>query len=83
MNDVNSAEKDQIYKQILNSLERAYPGKMLLAIGDTAKATGLSVKTIYNGTSKRTKKKFPIKPVRYGNKVQFRIHDVARYLAEL
>ncbi len=83
MNDVTSVENEQIYNQILDSLERAYPGKMLLPISDTAKATGLSVKTIYNGSSIRGMKKFPIKPVRYGNKVQFRIHDVARYLAEL
>lgn len=71
------------FEEILESLERMFPGKILLPIEDTARALGCSTQTIYNGTGRKARKRFPVKPVRTGKSLKFRIHDVARYIAEL
>lgn len=71
------------FEEVLRTLERQFPGKILLHVEDTARALGCSTRTIYNGTGRRAQKKFPIKPVRTGRGLRFCIHDIARYVAGL
>jgi hypothetical protein len=73
---------DPKYQEILLSLERSFPGKILLGVKDTGGVLDFAPRTIYNGISRGARKPFPIKPVRSGG-VKFRIHDIARYLAQL
>lgn len=74
--------KELSYKEILESLEKMFPGKLLLSIKETSGVLGISPRTAYNGLTKGADRPFPIKPVRArGPKI--RVHDLARYLSEL
>ena len=70
--------KEKSYQEILASIERQYPGKLLLSIKEVANIFNCSARTIYNGRKKGTKKPFPIAPT-IGKK--FSIISVAAYLA--
>ena len=63
------------YQTILASLERQYPGRMMVGVEEVATIFDCSVKTIYNGTHRKAKNKFPVQPVA-GKK--FRLTDIAR-----
>ncbi|MBC8180362.1 hypothetical protein H8E88_04480 [candidate division KSB1 bacterium] len=74
--------KELSYKEILESLEKMFPGKLLLSIKETSGVLGIKPQTMYNGICKGADRVFPIKPVRMrGPKI--RVHDLARYLVEL
>lgn len=68
------------YETILQSLERQYPGQLLLGVKEVAKIFAVSEKTVYNMSSRRSKKKFPVK---FGPFKKARIIDVARALSEM
>lgn len=68
------------YETILALLERQYPGRMLIGVEELAKIFDCSPKTIYNGTSRKSSKRFPVQPARAPGK-KFRLVDVARALA--
>jgi hypothetical protein len=71
------------YQEILESLERQYPGRIYLSVEQLANATGMAPGTVYNLTHRKAKKKLQIPVKRIGNRPKFRIHDVARFMAEL
>jgi hypothetical protein len=74
---------DTGYEEILASLERQYPGQINLSVRDFARAAGIAEGTVYNGICRKSKKRLPVRVTRVRNKPFFRVHDVARFLAEL
>jgi len=54
--------------------------KILLSPQELAKLLGISVRSIYNKTSKKSDKMFPIPHVKIGKLLRFRVEDVAQYL---
>jgi len=56
-----------------------YP-KRLLSVEETAHYLGISVRTIYNSTHRKSKIKFPIKFKRIGKLIKFDIHDLDSYI---
>jgi len=54
--------------------------KLLIGVGETARLLDLAPQTVYNMISKRT---FPIKAVRVGRLVKFRLADIQKYVADL
>ena len=69
---------DQRFQEILETLERQYPGQLLLSVAELSRASGRPKGTLYNRISQDTLE-IPFR--RIGGKPKFRIHDVARYLA--
>jgi hypothetical protein len=55
----------------------------LLGVADAARYLGISVKTIRNGLGPRATKPFPVKPVRYGRRVLFRLVDLDAFADSL
>ncbi|MFC1532890.1 hypothetical protein ACFL7M_05955 [Thermodesulfobacteriota bacterium] len=74
---------DQRYKEILETLEKRYPGQIFISVSQLAKAADMAPGTVYNGISRRSKKRLNIPVSRIGNKPKFRVHDVARFMAGL
>ena len=72
-------DNDNRYEEILDFLKERFDQRLLLSVAETGAVLGLKTQTIYNGISKKTKRRFPIEPVRLGGP-KFRIHDLARYL---
>jgi len=58
-------------------------GKRLLSVKETAAYLGISERTIYNQIHRRAKKKFPVKPKRWGKLVKFDIKDLERFIDSL
>ena len=73
-------DNDKKYEEILEFLKERFGQRLLLNVSETGAVLGLKTQTIYNGISKKTKRPFPIKPVRMGGP-KFRVHDVARYIS--
>ena len=71
------------FQEILRTLEKAHPGQIYLSVEEVARARGEAKGTIYNKISRKSKCGIGIPVVRIGNRPKFRIHDVARALAEL
>ena len=57
--------------------------KRLLSIEETANFLGISVRTIYNQTGRKAKKRFPIKPKRIGKRILFDIKDLEKFIEAL
>jgi len=57
--------------------------KRLLNVSETAEFLGISPRTIYNGVCKKTKKPFPIKPLRIGKSLRWDIQDLEKYIFSL
>lgn len=57
--------------------------KRLLSVAETAKYLGIAEQTIRNGTGKKSKKPFPVKPKRYGRKVLFDVRDLDAFVDSL
>lgn len=74
---------EQRYSEILETLKQAYPGKINLNVREFSKAAGIAPGTVYNGICRKSTVPLPIQVTRVRNKPFFRVHDVARYLAEL
>ena len=53
----------------------------LLTVQQTADLLAMSDKSIYTRIQKNAKSKFPIKPIRIGSTVRFRLSDVNRFIA--
>ena len=70
----------QKYKEILKSLERAYPGKINLSVGEFALAAGMAKGTVYNRISDKS---ISVPIIKIGNRPKVRVHDAARYLSNL
>ncbi len=70
------------YKIILESLERQYPGRLLVGVREIAIIFDQSPKTIYNQTCRKAVKKFPVMPVSGPGK-KFRLTDIAKALARM
>ena len=71
------------FNEILASLERRYPGRIYLKVEEVARARGEAIGTVYNKISGHNKHTLGIRCVRIGNRPKFRIHDVARSLADI
>jgi predicted DNA-binding transcriptional regulator AlpA len=56
---------------------------MLLTIKETARRLGIAEQTIYNGISRKSDRKFPINPKRWGRKVLFDSRDVEAFIRNL
>ena len=59
------------------------PPKRLLSAQETADYLGISVRTLYNQTSRRAKVEFPVKPKRIGKLLKFDIKDLDSYIDSL
>ena len=70
------------YESILASLERQYPGRLLIGVKELAAIFDLSEKTVYNMTCRKASKKFPVKAAKVPGK-KFKLTDIARALAEV
>ena len=57
--------------------------KRLLSVTETAVYLGMSARSVYNGTSRKSKKKFPVKPLRIGGLIKFDIKDLDHYIESL
>ena len=57
--------------------------KRLLSIEETANFLGISVRTIYNQTGRKAKKRFPIKPKRIGKRILFDIRELEKFIEAL
>ena len=57
--------------------------RSLLTVEETARRLGLAPQTIYNGIGRRSKKRFPIRPKRYGKKPLFDNKDVEAFIESL
>ncbi|MFZ7124746.1 MAG: helix-turn-helix domain-containing protein [Desulfobacterales bacterium] len=68
------------YDEILRSLERQYPGQLLVGVKEVARIFGVSEKTVYNMSSRRAKKKFPVS---FGRFKRAKLTDIAKVLAEM
>ena len=55
----------------------------LLSVEQTAARLGLSAQTIYNGISRKSKNKFPVKFKRYGKKPLFLNKDIQTFIESL
>ncbi len=55
----------------------------LLTAEELANYFGLAVQTVYNKCSKNAKHPLPIKPLRVGRKLRFRLSDVEKYIESL
>jgi predicted DNA-binding transcriptional regulator AlpA len=54
--------------------------RRLLDVHETAEYLHISPRTIYNGTGRKSKNPFPVKPKRIGGKLLFDIQDLERYI---
>jgi len=64
----------------LDLLHSLFPGQVVLGVGETARALGLSSKTISNLLAAGT---FPIKPINFGGHGRcFFVVDLANYIDE-
>jgi len=59
------------------------PQKRLLNIEETAKYLGMSPRTLYNRTCRKSKNPFPVKVKRVGRSVRFDIFDLNKYVKSL
>ena len=57
--------------------------KRLLSVEETAQYLGLSPRTIYNGTHRKSKNPFPVKPKRIGKLVKFDRLDLDKFIKSL
>ena len=57
--------------------------RSLLTVEETARRLGLKPQTIYNGISRKSKVKFPIRCKRYGNKPLFDNRDIEHFIENL
>ena len=71
------------YQEIIETLQAAYPGQIFLSVTDFSNASGLAAGTVYNRIGRKSEQRLDIPVIRIGNRPKFRIHDVARYLAEI
>jgi excisionase family DNA binding protein len=60
-----------------------HKSKRLYTVEEAASYLGLSPRTIYNGIAPKAKKKFPIKPRRYGRKPLFEKAELDRFAESL
>lgn len=65
-------------KEILDHLNRLFPGRVRLNTAETANALGVSRQTIYNKIGDPT---FPIRPISWGRQRGFAVVDIARFLS--
>jgi excisionase family DNA binding protein len=59
------------------------PTKQLLSVEEVAHILGLSPRTVYNQIHRKAKKKFPVKAVRLGKLVKFKVSDLDDYIRSL
>lgn len=57
--------------------------KKLLSAEETAEYLGISVRTIYNRTGRKSKVKFPVKPKRIGKLLRFDRNEIDDYIDSL
>lgn len=70
------------FEIIMRSLERQYPGRLLVGVKEVAIIFNLSQKTVYNMTSRKSKKKLAVQPAPGPGK-NFRLTDIARAIANM
>lgn len=79
---------DDLIRKVLEELkalraELKLNSKALLTIEDTAAYLGLSPKSIRNRLGPRAEKPFPVKPVKIGGRVLFRLSDLDQFVSGL
>ncbi len=72
-------------KRQLSSKEKAEKEipKRLFSVIETSVYMGVSDRSIYNGISRKSKKKFPIQPIRIGGLIKFDVHDIDKHINSL
>ena len=61
----------------------ALPPKRLLSAQETAEYLGISLRTLYNRTGRKSKDKFPVQPKKIGRLLKFDIRDLEKYIDSL
>ena len=54
--------------------------KRLLSAAEAAEYLGISLRTLYNQTGRRSKQKFPVTTKRIGKLLKFDIQDLDKYI---
>jgi len=57
--------------------------KRMYSVEEAAQYLGLAPRTLYNGTGKKSKAPFPIRPRRIGRKVLFDVKDLDKFIDSL
>jgi predicted DNA-binding transcriptional regulator AlpA len=57
--------------------------KRWLRVDEAAEYVGMKRGSLYNGTSKKSKKPFPVRPKRLGRKILFDVHELDQYLESI
>ena len=70
------------FKAIMQSLERQFPGRLLVGVEEVAIVFNISKKTVYNMTSRKSKKRLAVQPVPGPGK-NFRLIDIAKAIVNL
>lgn len=73
---------DASFSLILESLEKQFPGRLLIGVKEVSQIFDCSVKTVHNGTHRKAKKRFPVQPTNVPGK-KFKLIDCARALADM
>ena len=60
-----------------------FKGKRLVTVKETAKLLSIAPSSIYNRIGRKSKNKFPIKPLRTGKSVRFDLNDINEYIESL
>ena len=60
-----------------------FKGKRLVTVKETAKLLSIAPSSIYNRIGKKSKNKFPIKPLRIGKNIRFDLNDINEYIESL
>ncbi len=58
-------------------------GRRLISVEEAAKLLNISAKTIYNQTGDKSKKRFPVKPKKFGRRILFDIRQLEKYIESL
>jgi predicted DNA-binding transcriptional regulator AlpA len=61
-------------------MDDEFKGKRLLTVHETARFLGISAQAIYNGVSRKSKKAFPVTPIRIGGRIRFDVQDLETYI---
>jgi len=60
-----------------------FKGKRLVTVKETAKLLSIAPSSIYNRIGRKSKNKFPIKPLRSGKSIRFDLNDINDYIESL
>lgn len=54
----------------------------LIPAQEAADALGIALRTLYNRTTRKTERPFPIRPIRVGRKLMFKAEDIQNFIEQ-